>query len=115
MQQGRVDIEAGICLHKTSAVASTDDMRMVTFTVETTCANIERLKEILEGGDPIDAYHEIDTRVDSDIVTAGKTARVCTDCVVPVSILKAMRIAAGLAMVKDVHIAIAEGDAPAQG
>jgi hypothetical protein len=113
--QGRVDIEAGICLHKTSAVASTDDMRMVTFTMETTCANVERLKEILEGGEPIDAYHEIDTRVESDISMAGRTARVCTDCVVPVSLIKALRIAAGLAMVKDVHIAIAEGDGPAQG
>jgi hypothetical protein len=112
MQQGRVDIDAGICLHKTSAVASTDDMRMVTFEMETTCANVERLMEIVANGEAIDAYHEIDTRVESDIVAAGKTARVCTDCVVPVSVIKALRIAAGLAMVRDVNIAIAEGDAP---
>ena len=113
--QGRADIEAGICLHKTSAVASTDDMRMVKFTMETTCANIERLMEIVAAGQEFDAYHEIDTRVESDIVAAGKTARVCTDCVVPVSLLKALRIAAGLAMVKDVHIAITEGDKPVEG
>jgi hypothetical protein len=113
--QGRVDIEAGICLHKTSAVASTDDMRMVTFAMETTCANIERLKEIVANGEAVDAYHEIDTRVESDIVAAGKTARVCTDCVVPVAVLKAMRIAAGLAMVKDVRISVVEGDQPPAG
>lgn len=111
--QGRVDIEAGICLHKTSAVASTDDMRLVTFTMETTCDNVERLKAIVAGGEEFDAYHEIDTRVDSDIVAAGKTARVCTDCIVPVSLLKAMRVAAQLAMVKDAHIAVVEGDQPA--
>jgi hypothetical protein len=29
-----------------------------------------------------------------------------------VSVIKALRIAAGLAMVRDVNIAIAEGDAP---
>jgi hypothetical protein len=111
--QGRVDIDAGICLHKTSAVASSDDMRMVTFAMETTCANIERLMEIVAAGEEFDAYHEIDTRVESDIVAAGKTARVCTDCVVPVSLLKAMRIATGLAMVRDVHVSVVEGD-PAQ-
>jgi hypothetical protein len=113
--QGRVDIEAGICLHKTSAVASTDDMRMVTFTMETTCANIERLQEIVASGEAYDAYHEIDTRVESDVVAAGRTARVCTDCIVPVSLLKAMRIAAGLAMVKDVHVSVVEGDQAARG
>ena len=112
MQQSRVDIDAGTCLHKTSAVASTDDMRMVTFDMETTCANIERLMEIVANGDAIDAYHEIDTRVESDIVAAGRTARVCTDCVVPVSLIKALRVAAGLAMVRDVSIAIVEGDSP---
>jgi hypothetical protein len=112
MQHGRVEIDAGTCLHRTSAVASTEDMRMVTFTMETTCANIERLMEIVANGEAIDAYHEIDTRVESDIVTAGRTARVCTDCVVPVSLIKALRIAAGLAMAKDVVIAVAEGEAP---
>jgi hypothetical protein len=113
--KGRVDIEAGICLHKTSAVAATDDMRMVSFTMETTCANVERLAAIVATGDTFDSYHEIDTRVEGDIVAAGKTAKVCTDCVVPVSLLKAMRIAAGLAMVKDVHVSLAEGDALAAG
>jgi len=112
MQHGRVDIDAGTCLHKTSAVASTDDMRMVTFKMETTCANIERLMEIVANGDAIDAYHEIDTRVESYIVAAGRTARVCTDCVVPVSLIKALRIAAGLAMPKDVVITVVEGEAP---
>jgi hypothetical protein len=112
MQHGRVDIDAGTCLHKTSAVASTEDMRMVTFEMQTTCANIERLMEIVANGDAVDAYHEIDSRVEGDIVAAGRTARVCTDCVVPVSLIKALRIAAGLAMAKDVVIAVVEGEAP---
>ncbi len=105
--QGRVDIEAGICLHKSSAVASSEDMRMVTFSLETTCPNIERLAEAVACGQEIDAYHEIDTRVDGTIISAGKTAKVCTDCVVPVSLIKALRIAAELAMVKDVSISLA--------
>ena len=105
--QGRVDIMAGICLHTTSAVASCEDMRMVTFSMETSCPNIERLMESVARGQEIDAYHEIDTRVESDIGAAGRAARVCTDCVVPVSLIKALRLAAGLSKVKDVSISLA--------
>jgi Family of unknown function (DUF6951) len=106
--QGRVDIEAGICLHTTTAVAASEDMRMVTFSIETSCPNIERLAEGVARGQVFDAYHEIDTRVEGDIVAAGRTARACTDCVVPVSLIKALRIAADLAMVKDVSISLAQ-------
>ncbi len=105
--QGRVDIEAGICLHKTTAYAHTTDGRKVSFTMETTCDNIERLAELVARGTDFDAYHEIDTRRESEILAAGRTARVCTDCVVPVSLLKALRIASGLALPKDVSIALA--------
>ena len=66
-------------------------------------------------GQLFDAYHEIDSRVEGDIVAAGRTARVCSDCVVPVALIKALRIAADLAMVKDVSISLAleESLAPA--
>ena len=111
--QGRVDVEAGICLHTTSAMASSEDMRMVTFSVETSCPNIERMREIVAGGQLFDAYHEIDSRIEGEIVAAGRTARACTDCVVPVSLIKALRIAAGLAMVKDVNISLAQEESPA--
>ena len=112
--QGRVDVEAGICLHTTAAVASTDDMRMVTFSVETSCPNIERLAESVARGQLFDAYHEIDSRVEGEIVSAGRSARACTDCVVPVSLIKALRVAADLAMVKDVSISLAHEEAAAQ-
>jgi hypothetical protein len=105
--QGRVDVDAGTCLHKTTAYASTNDGRKVSFSVETTCANVERLAEALARVDGFDAYHEIDTRRESEILSAGKAARVCTDCVVPVSLLKALRIACGLALPKEVSIALA--------
>lgn len=108
--QGRVDIEAGICLHKTTAYASTPDRRKVSFTVETTCANIERLAELVTREEGFDAYHEIDTRRESEILGAGRTARVCTDCVVPVSLIKALRIASGLALPKEVSIALTQDD-----
>jgi hypothetical protein len=111
--QGRVEVEAGICLHTTSAVASTDDMRTVTFSLQTSCPNIERLAESVACGQSFDAYHEIDPRVEGDVVAAGRTAHACTDCVVPVALLKALRIAAGLAMAKDVSISLAERDVPA--
>ena len=103
---GRVDIEAGICLHKTTAYATAVETRKVTFSMETTCANIERLAELVTSEEGFDPYHEIDTRRDSEILSAGKTARVCTDCVVPAALLKALRISSGLALPKEVSIAL---------
>jgi hypothetical protein len=109
--QGRADVEAGICLHKTTACASTTDMRTVSFSMKTTCANVERLAELVTRGDGFDAYHEIDTRLESEILNAGRVARVCTDCVVPVSLLKALRVACGLAWPKEVSIALTQDEA----
>lgn len=108
--RSRVDIEAGICLHKTTAYASTTDMRKVTFEVETTCANIERLAKIVTREEGYDAYHEIDTRRESELLTAGRTARACTDCVVPACLIKALRVATGLALPKEVSIALAQDE-----
>jgi hypothetical protein len=108
--QGRVDIEAGICLHKTTAYASAVETRKVSFNMETTCANVERLADLVTREEGFDPYHEIDTRRESEILSAGRTARVCTDCVVPVSLIKALRIASGLALPKEVSIALTEDE-----
>jgi len=106
---GAADVQAGICGHRTTIDAETSDGRQVTFAVETTCDNIERYAARLAADAPFDAYAEIDPRTPSRLLAPpyGET-HVCTDCVVPAAALKALRVAAGLALPGDVAVAIAK-------
>ena len=105
--QGRAEVNAGVCGHRTTITAETGDGRAVTFVVETTCENITRLTELLEEAGAVDAYQAISPRAPANLVLdAGRAALCCPDCIVPAAALKAMRVAAQLALVADVHIAL---------
>lgn len=107
--QAEADIRPGICGFRTRAVAETSDGRAVQFDLETDCDNVKRFAEALAEQSPVDAYHEIDTRVDNTVLAVGRSARCCTDCIVPASVLKAMRVAAELAFPKDAAVEISGG------
>ena len=99
-------MNAGICGHRTTVRAETTDGRQVTFAIETTCDNIERFKTRLAAEGPVDAYKEINPRATSDVLLRGHEAGSCTDCIVPASALKALRVATGLALPANAGIAI---------
>ena len=103
---GGADVQAGICGHHTTISAQTSDGRQVSFGVETTCDNIERLKARLDAQGALDAYGEINPKAASTMVALAREAAICTDCIVPLAALKAMRVAAGLALPADAAIAI---------
>lgn len=103
---GVARVEAGICGHSTSIVAEAADGRQVSFAVETTCDNVTRYTALLEENGPVDAFAEIDPRREGRVLALGREARCCTDCVVPAAALKALRVAAGLALPADVRITI---------
>ncbi len=105
---GAADVQAGICGHHTKIRAETGDGHQVSFAVKTTCDNIERLKERLAAERTVDAYGEINPRAASTVLALAREAVICTDCVVPAAALKAMRVAAGLALPGDAAIAIAK-------
>jgi hypothetical protein len=104
--QAEADIRPGICGFRTLARAETDDGRAVRFHLETDCDNVKRFAALLVEQSPVDAYHEIDTRVENTVLAAGRTGKCCTDCIVPPSVLKAMRVAAELAFPKDATVEI---------
>jgi hypothetical protein len=104
--KGEAHVQAGICGHHTTVQAETNDGRQVAFTIETTCDNIERFKARLAEGDPLDAYKEINPKASSQVLARGHEAHICTDCIVPASALKALRVATGLALPADAVIAI---------
>jgi len=104
----RVTIEAGICGFRTTAETSSADGQNVTFAVTSDCEKIRRLATQLAEQGPIDAYSEISPDSPSRLLgTARATLKgCCAGCAVPTGLYKAMQVAAGLALPKDISIRI---------
>lgn len=103
---GEADIQPGICGFRTRARAETTDGRSVSIALETDCDNVTRFAALLEEQSPLDAYNEINPRTENTVLAAGRQGMCCTDCIVPASTLKALRVAAELAFAKDAIVEI---------
>jgi Family of unknown function (DUF6951) len=103
------DVQAGICGHRTVLQAESTDGRAVTLGLETTCDNVRRLATRLTEHGPLDAYGEINPKGSSTVLALGHRAACCTDCIVPASALKALRVATRLALPADVAIELKQG------
>jgi hypothetical protein len=106
--QATADIEAGICGFTTRVTATSDAEQQVSFVIETRCEKIRRLAAAVDALGPVDALQELSLRrVGALTETTRSLAHgCCTGCVVPAAIIKAMQVAAGLSLPKDVRIAI---------
>ena len=104
------EIDAGICGFRTTACASSKDGQNVTFDIDTNCEKIRQLSQSLGEKGPIDAYQEISPGGPAIIMTTVQETLkgCCAGCAVPVGIFKAMQVAAGLALPKDITIKIAK-------
>jgi len=103
-----VEIDAGICGFQTRTHASSEDNQNVNFDIETTCDKIRRLAELLTGEGAIDAYEEISPAGESVLLSIARNSLTgcCAGCAVPVGLFKAMQVAAGLALPKEINIKI---------
>jgi hypothetical protein len=108
--KAKVEIEAGICGFRTTAEAASDDSQSVTFAIGTDCEKIKGLAEALKGREPLDAYQEISPAAESVLLgTVRSTLKgCCAGCAVPAGLFKAMQVAAGLALPKDISIRLAK-------
>ncbi|MBT3379569.1 MAG: hypothetical protein HN742_25380 [Lentisphaerae bacterium] len=102
------DIQAGTCGFLTRGTAVSNDSQHVTFRIESDCARITELARQLAGPGPLDAYDEIDGRTDSVLMRTARNVLTgcCAGCAVPVGLFKAMQVAAGLALPKDITIGL---------
>ena len=102
----RVDIDAGICGFQTTARVTSPDGQDVSFDVQSGCEKIRKLGEELKAKGAIDAYQEISPAVEGVVMrTVRATLKgCCSGCAVPAGLFKAMQVAAGLALPKDVAI-----------
>ena len=101
----QAEIFAGICGFKTVVTASMDDT-VVNLEIESDCPAIQKLAENLKQVEP---YKEISSRRGTPR-SLEMGAKYCTHaaCPVPVGIIKAIEIEAGLALPTDVSIKLSK-------
>ena len=107
-----VDIDAGICGFKTRSVVTSENGQNVFFDVQSDCEKIRRLSAEIQAKNEIDAYEEISAAEESVLL---KTARnvltgFCAGCAVPAGLFKAMQVASGLALPRDIIISLTKSE-----
>lgn len=105
----QVDIDAGACGFHTNVRAHTDDGQNVTFTIVSGCEKVKALAAALGSKGAVDAYREISPGQSVVLATARECLQgCCAACAVPVGVFKAMQVAAGLALPKDISLRITQ-------
>jgi hypothetical protein len=104
----KVEIEAGVCGFATVAKATCNDSQHVEFDVKSGCEKVRKFAETLIAGGAVDAYQEISAKKESKVMEAAKKTLkgCCSACVAPCGVFKAMQVAAGLALPKDISMKI---------
>ena len=104
----KAEICSGVCGFNTTVEAHKDDSGQVQLSIESECKAINRLAAELTLVDP---YREF-TYKGEEPLTFEKAAEHCSHaaCPVPVGIIKAIEIEAGLALPADVSIKLSKSD-----
>ncbi|MHB0874616.1 MAG: DUF6951 family protein [Anaerolineae bacterium] len=97
-----VMVQAGVCGFTTRVIAVATADGMVALTIDSDCPSVRRLAQALP---QVDSLREISYRGQPpEVLEAAATALPHPACVVPSAILKAVEVAAGLALATDVHV-----------
>ena len=104
----RVEIDAGVCGFHTQATVYSEDDQNVTYEIFSDCENILGLSKAIAKIGSFDAYQEISPAGESNLLACCRETLkgCCSGCVVPVGFFKAMQVAAGLALPKEVKITL---------
>lgn len=101
-----VEINAGECGFYANAKACCEDGQHVSFLVDSNCEKICKLGRVLRHAEPVDAYVEIASGPKGRLlaVCSEILPGCCSGCIVPAALVRAMRVAAGLSLPRDVAI-----------
>ena len=101
-------VDAGICGFQTRIHADSDDSQNVAFRIASACEKARKFGEALMAKGPVDGYAEIGAGSEGVILTTARESLkgCCSACAVPVGAFKAMQVAAGVALPKDVTLEI---------
>jgi hypothetical protein len=103
-----VEIDAGVCGHKTTTRATRGEGYNVRLTIDSSCPHVAKIAAELE---EVDALREIGLRggLPPLLATAYRHC-IHAACPVPSGLVKAVEVASGLALPHDVHMCIYRGD-----
>lgn len=105
----RVVIDSGICGFQTSVQAESADGQFVGLKVTSSCEKVQGCGQAIMAHGAIDAYAEIGSGAEGVVL---RTARqhltgCCAGCVVPAGLFKAVQVAGGVALPRDIAIQMA--------
>lgn len=103
-----VVVDGGICGFQTRIHAESDDAQNVTFKIASGCETAGAFGKALAAKGAVDGYVEIGAGSDGVVLTTARESfkGCCAACAVPIGVFKAMQVAAGVALPKDVTIGI---------
>lgn len=103
-----VVVDGGICGFQTRIHADSDDSQTVTFKVASGCEKVRAFGDALTAKGPVDGYAEIGAGTEGIVLTTSNAVLkgCCAGCAVHAGAFKAMQVAAGVALPKDVTIKI---------
>ena len=111
--EAKIKVDTGICGFKTIITASSEDNMNVELKVVSPCETIKELASCYKERTPINAYQELSPQNESVIMEISRSVLIkkgcCEACVVPAAVCKAIHVAAGLALPKDVTLEIEVG------
>ena len=97
----RVIVNPGICGFSTTIEVEKVDRRKVKVVITSDCETVTNLGELLT---ELDQWEVMKQQVDCDIYKTASSCQLHTSCPVPVGILKAIEVEAGLALPRDIAI-----------
>ena len=108
--KAKAEIDAGVCGFKTIAVVTCEDEQHVEFDIHSGCEKVRAMAASLKDKGPVDAIHEISPVAPSIVLTVARETLkgCCAACAAPVGVFKAMQVAAGLALPKDIGIKLSK-------
>ncbi len=108
--EAKIKVDAGICGFKTIIKAASQDNMHVELKVVSPCETIKELAACYQEITPINAYQELNPQKESVILEVSRSVLMkkgcCEACVVPAAVCKAIHVAAGLALPKDVVLEV---------
>ena len=103
-----VVVDGGICGFQTRIHTESDDSQNVTFKIASACEKVRAFGDALTAKGPVDGYSEIGAGVEGIVLTTSNEVLkgCCAGCAVHAGAFKAMQVAAGVALPKDVILKI---------
>jgi len=101
-------VDGGICGFQTRIHAESDDAQNVTFKIASACEKVRKFGEALAARGPVDGYAEIGAGAEGVVLSTARESLkgCCAACAAPIGAFKAMQVAAGVALPKDVTLKI---------